>query len=703
MPRLLSGSTLRKGGSGEFLDLSRAQPQLPPTDTTSTGYTLVTDDKLRTSYRSSLGNIQMHLGEMYSNLPNQNIRIVGTDSNLVIVAGGVANTSTNTGALIVDGGVGIRNGLYTGDDIYVNGLRIGRGFEGVNNIVIKGVADPQLTNDDDGQEAIAIGYDALNGISSSYKSIAMGRYALHSGTNLSRTIAIGDSSLKNIGLFHTIPVAAITNVSLTNPVVVTAADHDITSGTSISIFGVDGTIELNNNQYFAWVLSSSTIALYTDVNLNTPLDGTAFTAYVTSGTVEVNTVYDDNIGIGIDAANNLINGKQNVFIGAEVALNLTTGSYNIFLGHEIGKNITEGSGIISIGGDNLVNGRNNQVNIGSVFYFDGTGYTQINSNLGTGIGTKAEPYLYLDDIVDFYAMSPATIKTGIQAISSGTRIYIDGVVGTVELNQQIFFGKNAGTGTGSTHFTQLYYDVDLTQPVDGSAYSAYLSSGTVYTVEPTGSVSVVGGVGINGNLVVADQADFYAGMTVRHLITGTITTATNLLGGVLGSIPYQEDSGITKFIEIGAADTVLTSNGTTATWESIGGLNAGTAGTATNSDNLLILTATQETVYYPALALGIGDYTPVEADPTLTYVTTTATTSSYFVTGTSVLNVPGSIYSNEGNPYENNLVYAPRVTVSLTAPPDPRIGDFWIDPSLGVELQYIDDGGNRFWIQFTGI
>jgi hypothetical protein len=58
MPSLLSGSTLRRGGSGEFIDLPGAQPQLPATDTTLTGFTLVTDNVLRTSYRSSLGFIE---------------------------------------------------------------------------------------------------------------------------------------------------------------------------------------------------------------------------------------------------------------------------------------------------------------------------------------------------------------------------------------------------------------------------------------------------------------------------------------------------------------------------------------------------------------------------------------------------------------------------------------------------------------------
>lgn len=703
MPRLLSGSTLRRGGSGEFLDLAGAQPQLPPTDTTSTGYTLVTDDKLRTSYRSSLGNIQMHLGEMYSNLPSQNIRIVGTDSSLVIVAGGTANTGTSSGALIVDGGIGIKDGLHSGKDIYVNGLRIGRGYEGINNIVVSGIASPQYTTDDDGQQSIVVGYDALQGLASSYKSVAIGRYALSSGTNISNAIAIGDSALKDIGVFQSIPVATVTNITLANPVVVTAPNHTLTSGTYVTFQGIVGTTELNEQKYYVWVQNSSTFALYTDINLNNSLDGTGFTAYVSDGTVETVAVFDDNIGIGIDAGKSLKDGIQNIFVGDKVAKFITSGSFNILIGHEVGNNLTQGSGNISVGGDNLVDGQDNQVNIGSVFYFDGKGYTQINSNLGTGIGAKAEALSYLDDLDDFYPTNPVKIKTKIWAVETGTRIFITGLNGAVELNDQFYFASYAGTGTGSTHFTELYYDVDLTQPVDGTAYSLYINSGTVYTLEPTGSLSVLGGVGINGNLIVTDQADFYSGMTVKNLITGTITTSTNLAGGNIGSIPYQSGSGLTQFINIGSTNTVLTSNGTTATWEAIGGLSAGTAGTATNALNLFVNPVTSEIVYYPTVASTVGDFGPIDADTSFTYVTTTATTSSYYSSGTSVLNVPGSIYSNEGNEYENNLVYSPRVTVSLTAPPNPRIGDFWIDPSLGVELQYIDDGGNRFWIQFTGI
>jgi len=609
MPSLLSGSTLRKGGSNTYINLSEAQPQLPATPTTSTGYTIVTSDKLVTTYRSSLGNLEFQLGEVYSNLPNQNIKLIGTDSTFVVVAGGVANTSTNTGALVIEGGVGIADGLWTGKDIHVNGLTIGQGYEGLNNIVIKGTAKPQVDNDDNGQQSIVIGYDALQGLNTSNKAIALGRYALSSGTSLSRTIAIGDSALKNIGVYHKLPYADITSVSLTNPVQIEAPGHDLTSGTQITIADVNGTVELNDNIYYVWVVSSSTLNLYSDINLNIPVDGTGYTAYSTSGTVYLNTVYDENIAIGTEAGESLINGRQNFFFGDRIARNFTTGSYNLFMGHEVANNMITGNGNIAIGGDNLVDGLDNQINIGSTFYYNGQGYTQINSDLGVGLGTE----------------------------STGTE---------------------------------------------------------------TGALVVYGGVGISGQLNTNGLVTVNNGMIVQYLITGTITTSTNLAGGDLGGIPYQSSTGTTNFIGIGAASTVLISNGTTATWESLSTI---AAGTATDAVNIFVNDVVPETTYYVGLTEITGDFSPIDSDTALSYVTTTATTSSYFITGTSVLNVPGSIYSNDGNADEGNLLYTPVITISTSSPLNPRIGDFWIDPTYGVELQYVNDDGNRFWIQFTGL
>ena len=297
MPSLLSGSLLRRGGSGEFIDLANAQPQLPPTDSTSTGYTLVTDSLLRTTYRSSLGNIEFKNAELWSNLVDGTIRILATGT-------GITSTGTNTGLLVVDGDIGVGGAMYIKDDIVVNGITIGQGYKGLNNIVVRGVASPQLDSYENGQESIAIGYDTLLGIASSYKVIAIGRQALSSGTDISNTIALGDGALRLMG--------------------------------------------------------------------------------ITTGTFN-----DRNISIGIDSAGKLIDGKDNVFIGHEAAKIWTTGSSNIIIGQNTAKFVNTGSGIISIGGDNLVDGWDNQVNIGSVFYFDGRGYAYIAAETSIGLGTDS--------------------------------------------------------------------------------------------------------------------------------------------------------------------------------------------------------------------------------------------------------------------------------------------------------------------------
>lgn len=331
MPGLLSGSKLRKGGSGEFIILAGAQPQLPPTDTTSTGYTVVTDSLLRTTYRSSIGNVEFRNATMWSNLTTGTIKVINTGS-------GTVSTGTNTGLLVVTGDMGVGGTMNIQKDINVNGITIGRGYEGLNNLVIRGTAATQVDAFENGQESIAIGYSTLLGISTSYKSLAIGRYALSSGTNISNSIALGDGALKVIG--------------------------------------------------------------------------------ITTGTFN-----DRNIALGVDAGGVLRNGQDNIFIGHESAKIMTTGSYNIIIGQDTGKFITSASGIISIGGDNLVDGVNDQVNIGSVFYYDGTGYTYIASEVNLGLGTSAR-------ITSTGTFSSSSTMTGGLVVVGGIGVYDNAIIGS---------------------------------------------------------------------------------------------------------------------------------------------------------------------------------------------------------------------------------------------------------------------------------
>jgi hypothetical protein len=321
---------------------------------------------------------------MYSTLTTGNIRILATGTDII-------STSTNTGLFVVNGDIGVWGTMNIGEDITVNGITIGQGYEGINNIIVRGEALPLPNDFETGQASIAIGHDTLMGIATSYKTIAIGRYALSSGTEISNSIAIGDSALKLTGVYQSVVVTTITNVTLSNPVLITAPGHNLTTGTAIKLFNIDGTVELNDVVYYVGTPTTSTFVLYSDILTTTPIDGTGFTPYVSGTTGTVNRLYyqDSNIAIGAGAGELLIDGEDNIFIAHRAARQWTTGSNNIILGQNTAKFINSGSGIISIGGDNLVDGQDNQVNIGSVFYYDGRGYSYIAADTSVGLGTDS--------------------------------------------------------------------------------------------------------------------------------------------------------------------------------------------------------------------------------------------------------------------------------------------------------------------------
>jgi len=541
MTRLLSGSTLRRGGSGEFLDLAGSQPQLPPSPTTSTGFTLVTDDLLRTSYRSSLGNIQMHLGTMYSNILNQDIKIIGTGTGTVKVLGGAISSNEYSGALQVVGDIGIAGKIFSRDDIIVNGLTIGQGYQnnigGMNNIVIRNTATDQLNEFDVGQENIVIGYSALTNIDSAYRNIAIGRFTLFSGTQLSNSIAIGDGALANIGTVPVIVKATIDSITLGNPVSMVAFNHGLATGDQILILDVLGTTDLNTNYYYVNVLDIDTIELYTDIILIDPLDGTSFAPYDNSipGTINIATDCDGNYAIGHDAGRSLVNGKENFFLGFKNTPGFTTGSYNLIMGHQIGTDFTHGDSNISIGGDNLVSGLNNQINIGAVFYYNGTGFLSLSADTAMGYGTVATDKVFSSNISGATNSDPVEITSIAHGLFSGDSISIFDVIGMTDINNQKYYVEYVTDDTFN-----LYYDISLTLTVDGTFYGAYISSGTIYVNQLFGALTVLGGISvtdnaiINGTVVINNTASTISTATGALTVTGGVGIGENLyVGGII--------------------------------------------------------------------------------------------------------------------------------------------------------------------------
>lgn len=511
MPSLLSGAMLRTGGSGEFLPLQNAQPQLPETASSSTGYTLITNNLLQTRYASSLGNIEFDQSNMYSSLPAGTITILSTGTSSV-------STSTASGTLVVAGGVGIGRNLWVKEDIHVNDITIGRGYEGENNIVFRGTATIPEYEYNNGQENIAIGYDVLNEISSAYRNIGIGRYALSSGTNITNSIAIGDSALKNIGVLNEAIVADITGITQSNPVVVTAPYHNLSSGMYIKIVDVIGMTELTTQSYFVSVLSTATFQLYLDSILSQSVDGTGYSGYSSSGTVNRYLLKDNNIAIGVAAGEKLIDGERNFFFGDQIAKNLTTGSFNFFAGKG-GVNITTGSNIISINGSNIVNGVDNQINFGSIFYYNGTGLANINADTEIGLGTES--------------LDPNTgALTVIGGIGATGNVNIGGVTTSSSPSTGALLVAGGIGVSGSVNIAQEL-NVLGTEKVE-------LSPGNDVYIQPTsgGSVTIApSGLGSIDNMTIGSLTPAEGSFTTVSIIstassTSTTTGVLTVSGGV---------------------------------------------------------------------------------------------------------------------------------------------------------------------------
>jgi hypothetical protein len=117
-----------------------------------------------------------------------------------------------------------------------------------------------------------------------------------------------------------------------------------------------------------------------------------------------------------------------------------------------------------------------------------------------------------------------------------------------------------------------------------AATYATMEIGSILGKDTTASTSTsdTNALDLEGGFSVAGDSYIAADLNVTGTIFGTVKQADNLNGGALGSIPYQTADGVTAFIPIGGSNTVLTSNGTTATWASAGATSVGAATTATN-------------------------------------------------------------------------------------------------------------------------
>jgi hypothetical protein len=259
-------------------------------------------------------------------------------------------------------------------------------------------------------------------------------------------------------------------------------------------------------------------------------------------------------------------------------------------------------------------------------------------------------------------LSKNLLRDGVDLSFETTLLYLDVTTGRIGIKTDFTptntfdpkFGLVVNTATQLLSLTVLN-----TATIVGQVFVTNLSSSVSTS---TGAVVVAGGVGIAENLHVGGNASVKsldASSTATFLSTVLITTGTNSTSTTSGALQISGGVGITKDAIIGGAISINNS----------------------------------------ATVLGV----------TFLYSTATSTsTTSGALQVAGGVGVTGSVYSFDGNPHENNLLYTPAVTVTSTAtvaPANPRVGDQWIctDPTVHAWFQYIQDGTQRIWVQVTTI
>ena len=240
----------------------------------------------------------------------------------------------------------------------------------------------------------------------------------------------------------------------------------------------------------------------------------------------------------------------------------------------------------------------------------------------------------------------ALTNTGVLSLTAGTDTAVSTATGDVVVWNTSTL--QSVTNRGSTTTNRIHIANGFSQVGTGTGSSGGTWSNAAFIVDGDG--------GFGGNLYI--NGDFYAnGKSV-------LTTAT--LGGSLNQ----------------GEDIKITINTTTyeVTWDNISTLDSVTRRGSTTTHVIHFANTSNST--------------------------STDTGSLHSDGGIGVTKdvvVGGAVYAqNGGIPQYNYQLYTPVVNVSTTTPTNARIGDFWIDPSIGVEYQYVPNGTQTVWIQFIG-
>ena len=420
--------------------------------------------------------------------------------NTLTVTSSVASSSTATGALIVAGGAGIGGNLYAGN-LYDSGNRV--------VTVVTPTAGA----------GIAITASNTLGPSASFTIANFGVTSLTGTTYLGVSANTGSVTLTNLGV-QTLTAGTDTAVS--------ANTGTVTVWTTSTLQSVTNRGSSTTNQISLTNVSAST--------------STTTGALLVSGGVGVGGQITAPQIATLSLTSYPVGSNANLLIDPDGSGDAIFSTATQVLINDTATSVSTTTGALVIAGG---------VGIGGTVYTSGLVYSQgwaLSTSTGGGGGT-----------VSLAAGTDTTIST----VSNITYIWSTATLQSITTRP----GANTTTAT------------------------LFVNNGTnsVNNVS-TGAIVVSGGVGVGASLSVGGNlfvtGNINAQGTINATISGSITTATNLGGGVAGDLVYQGAPGITRYINIGSTGSLLQSNGSTATWISSASIHVGTAQFAVTATNI---------------------------------------------------------------------------------------------------------------------
>jgi hypothetical protein len=623
------------------------------------------------------------------------------------------STNTQTGALVVAGGVGI-GGTLTGKTINADRVNAGEVFDNFNRVLTR--VTPHAGT------GISISTPAYTSADISFTVTNIGVLSVTAGTDTAVSTSTGNITIWNTSALQTVSDRGNSTTNIISIVNKTSATSTTTGALTVA-----GGVGIIGDVWVGGIIHSRGELVLTPSNVNEYTNKTIINAG-TDTAINTNTGI---ISIWNTSTLQSVTGRGNsttnaIFIlNTDNAVSTNSGALQVVGGLGVGGDVWTGGKIYAA--DFIYSNGQQVITTATINQF--ANQTSIIAGTDTAVSTSTgnitiwntSTFQTISDrgnsttnIISIVNKTSATSTvTGALTVAGGVGIggdlYIGGnldvkgaivggaiVVTTATIYTQAATSITAGTDTAVSTSTGAItiWNTSTLQSVTGRGNSTTnaisITNTTSATSTITGALTVAGGAGIGGDLyvsgkIVAQELDIqYTTITTTLVVTDDIISTyntTNSTSTNSGALIVAGGVGVGGDMRVGGK----------------------IYSTVTNAEHILNNTATSNTSYYLGLLDKVGQQSSVNSDNALKYITSSTTTATSWTSGTNVLSVPGSVYSVDGNSDLGNLLYTPKVTVGPIPHTRARPSDFWVDPSTSAIYQWILDAGNGYWLQIAVI